>query len=885
MTLHIRHAALAAPIALVLATPAFAQTRHFDIAAQPAASGVAQFGMQAGLQIVAPAARLRGKSVHAVTGTMSPEAALTRLLDGTGLRVKRWTGTIVSLTDDPAPRPRPRRVASAQTRPAVAAEASPDASSADIVVSGNRTRSITELKRDEIQKILPGVSPLRALQTLPGVTFTSADPWGNNEQNTVLFIHGFNGQQLGYTLDGVPLGDQQYGSFNGLSPQRAVISENVGRVTLATGAGDLGTASTSNLGGTIDVFSADPATAAGGMVQQTLGSYGTSRSYARLDSGTFGDNNRLYVSGVRQRARAWDFDGVQSGWQANGKFVHEGATTKLTLYGAYSTKKEPNEDLVVRTLFDTAEPRYTNPSFYPDFKGMMNYINSPAYAADGANTRNYYSAAHRTDYLAYAKYEWQVDDHVRLTVQPYFHHNDGVGIVAGPITVAGLPRLFSYYYPATTTETAAQTLARLNGIAGGSGLATRTTEYRINRGGAILTLNADLGDHRIEFGGWYERLGHDATRRWYGLDVNAPTTPYEVPIDVAPPLITQYQGHVTADVMQAHLQDSWHVTSRLTVQAGFKSAFQNARQSVPVQPIPNSVAGTLALPVGRVNTARGFLPQVGVLWQATDHEELFANVQQNIRQFQITPTSSISPFGLGSQAAFDLFKNGTKPETSWTYEAGLRVHRPLHLGPVTGFDGQLNVYHVDFQNRLLAISPSLSTVAALVQTSAIIQNVGSVKTDGVDVAGTLRFGLHVSLYNALSYNVSQFQNDYLDGGMTIATAGKDVPGSPRWMNKTMVTLEAGDFDAQLIGDYLGKRYGTYTNDLWADGYYTLSARIGGHFPLTDQLRGKTLDLSLNVTNLTNQKGVATLIPVLASFVQLQFPLAPRQVFVTAGVRF
>ncbi len=65
----------------------------------------------------------------------------------------------------------------------------------------------------------------------------------------------------------------------------------------------------------------------------------------------------------------------------------------------------------------------------------------------------------------------------------------------------------------------------------------------------------------------------------------------------------------------------------------------------------------------------------------------------------------------------------------------------------------------------------------------------------------------------------------------------------------------------------------------------MSARLGGHFPLTDQLRGKTLDLSLNVTNLTNQKGVATLIPVLASFVQLQFPLAPRQVFVTAGVRF
>ncbi|MGI4733419.1 MAG: TonB-dependent receptor plug domain-containing protein [Janthinobacterium lividum] len=86
-----------------------------------------------------------------------------------------------------------------------------------------------------MQKILPGISPLKALQTLPGVTFLTADPWGNNEQNISLFIHGFNQQQLGYTLDGLPLGDQQYGNYNGLSPQRAIISEDVGRVTLASG--------------------------------------------------------------------------------------------------------------------------------------------------------------------------------------------------------------------------------------------------------------------------------------------------------------------------------------------------------------------------------------------------------------------------------------------------------------------------------------------------------------------------------------------------------------------------------------------------------------------------------------------------------------------------
>ncbi len=50
-----------------------------------------------------------------------------------------------------------------------------------------------------MQKVLPGVNPLKALQTLPGVRFHTADPWGNNEQNLALLVHGFDGQQLGYT--------------------------------------------------------------------------------------------------------------------------------------------------------------------------------------------------------------------------------------------------------------------------------------------------------------------------------------------------------------------------------------------------------------------------------------------------------------------------------------------------------------------------------------------------------------------------------------------------------------------------------------------------------------------------------------------------------------
>ncbi|WP_445192348.1 TonB-dependent receptor [Sphingomonas sp. Tas61C01] len=776
-------------------------------------------------------------------------------------------------------------VAPAPDRAAPIAAEEGDENQSDIVVTGTTTRSVTQVTGIEIQKILPGVSPLKALQTLPGVTFLTADPWGNNEQNISLFIHGFNAQQLGYTLDGVPLGDQQYGNYNGLSPQRAIISENVGRVTLASGAGDLGTASTSNLGGTIDTFSSDPRTEAGGEVQQTLGSYSTSRLFARLDTGTFGNGNSLYVAGLRQKAKAWDFDGIQGGYQANAKFVHDDSNGKLTLYAAFSDKVEPNEDATVITVANRATAPYARPFLYPDFAGALQYLSLGAYKAAGSNYRNYYSDAQRTDYLGYAKYDWRVDDKVTWSNQAYYHHDDGVGVVAGPIDVAGLPQLFSFYFPGTGgSPTSAANLARLSQVFGGSGFATRTTEYRIDRGGLVSNLQLDLGNHKIEFGAWYERQSSAAYRRWYPLPVNDPSTPYQRPRDNLTPLITQYHSEIRVDEYQTHIQDNWQVLPTLAVTAGFKSTFQNARQRVPVQPIPGSFTGSVALPVGAIDTHKYFLPQVGLLWNATDSEEIFANAQQNIRQFQTSAAAGLSPFALGSQAAFDLFKRDVKPETSWTYEAGLRTRRSVQLGPITGFDGQISAYHVDFSNRLLGTSPT-PVITSIVSGAALLSNVGDVKTDGIDIAGTLRFGEHFSIYDAVSYNRSRYQDNYATGTATVATAGKNVPGSPDWLNKVVATANYGIFDAQLVGDYIGKRYATYTNDLSVPSYFTMSGRIGAKIPLDDGGLLRTATVSLNVTNITNKRAASTLSIGAASGTFNQFPVAPRQVFGTISVGF
>jgi outer membrane receptor protein involved in Fe transport len=769
--------------------------------------------------------------------------------------------------------------AQAQT---VAPSADAPASPTEVVVTlQKKTRSSVDLAGSELQKIQPGINSLKAIQTLPGVLFETADPWGNNEQNETLYIHGFSLQQLGYTFDDVPLGDQQYGNWNGLSPNRAVTSENISRVTLSSGAADLGTASTSNLGGAVETYSIDPSKDMGGAFAQTLGSYQTTRTFLRLESGDFGNGNSAYVSVLHHDQRAWDFNGHQRDDQLNAKFVHQGDKGRLTAYVDWSYKVEPNEDSIVHpetgssatpATADTGVP-YTRPFLYPNYVDGLNYLSCSTTCAPptsaGNNFSNYDSAAQRQDDLAYVKYDYRFNDHMSWSNQAYYHYDYGRGIVAGPINQAGLPALFSVYYPGQN----------LQSLFGGTGYAVRTTEYLINRAGGISTFKWHNETHNIEAGLWIEDEFSTQHRAWYPFSAaNNDLSPYSVPTGAK---FDQYYGRFNDEVMVFHIQDQWRLTSNLLLQYGFKSSSQDGSGWFPINQ-KNAATGTQTVyPQGTIRTHKGFLPQVGLVWDATPHDQIFMDAQQNVRQFIVYGAGG-SAWSLPSQSAFDLFKANTKPETSTTYEAGWRFHYTFNnLGPVTAFEGQVNAYHVDFQNRLLQIS-STPVILSLVSGAAILANVGNVKTDGMDLAGTLHFGPHVSFYDAVSYNKSIYQNNYTTGAANtvVPTAGKFVPGEPEWMNKSVLSTNFGAFDAQLIGDYVGKRYATYTNDLSVKSYFLTSLEAGYRF---DLLKGSKI--SLNVQNLGNIKGWSTVVVGAASGTYNTYPIPPRQYFVTLSSKF
>jgi hypothetical protein len=245
-----------------------------------------------------------------------------------------------------------------------------------------------------------------------------------------------------------------------------------------------------------------------------------------------------------------------------------------------------------------------------------------------------------------------------------------------------------------------------------------------------------------------------------------------------------------------------------------------------------------------------------------------------------------SPWSLGSQDAFNTFKATGKPESSWTYEAGVRTQRDVDVGPLTSLNGQINYYHVNFSNRLL----NVAAYNFMNPNPAVLVNVGGVTTDGVDLALTFGFGDHFRIYDALSYNKSTYDSDYqtatgtngTTGLSNVATGGKNVPLAPNWLNKFIVSGDLAGFEAQINGELVGRRYATYLNDMTTPSTFIAGVEASYTFDFAQDSLVRNLKISGNLTNLFQEKGFSTVVVTSASGGYQAFPIAPRMWFVTVG---
>ncbi len=114
------------------------------------------------------------------------------------------------------------------------------------------------------------------------------------------------------------------------------------------------------------------------------------------------------------------------------------------------------------------------------------------------------------------------------------------------------------------------------------------------------------------------------------------------------------------------------------------------------------------------------------------------------------------------------------------------------------------------------------------------------------------------------------------------TAGKNVPLVPSLLNKFIASTNFGPFEAQLNGDFVGRRYVTYLNDLSVPSTFLLGLEASYTCDKLSSDYLHSLKFSINVTNLNDEKGVSTAVVTGLSGGYQAYPIAPRMVFFSVG---
>jgi iron complex outermembrane receptor protein len=734
-----------------------------------------------------------------------------------------------------------------------------------------------------LEELAPGTSPIKLVQRLPGVAVSGADPFGAYEWALRINIRGFAQNQLGFTLDGVPLGDMAYGNHNGLHISRALISENLGRAQLTQGSGSLDVASSNNLGGALRFSSLAPSEEFAVATALTYGSEDTLRGFVRLETGEIeGLGTRAWLAYMNSQMDLWKGDGEQNQEQIGLRVDQPVGEGMLTAYFNHSERREQDYQDFSLEMFDRLGYDFNNFGL-SNYAGMIQVAtayNTPANFAgptpilDGAgcwtgNGVNPYPApvrcvddayldasGLRDDDLGYIALDMPLNEAVSFRLQAYLHQNEGQGLWGTP------------YRPSPNFGVVGATTAN-------APFSIRTTEYDIDRRGLIGALNIDLGAHDLEAGFWRQTNDFNVYRRFYAMDLAAPNRSFQS--FQSNPFFTQYGYAFETDTLQLYVQDNWQVTDALSVNFGFRSL--NVENTVDTLTINNAapVPGADSDLNGSIETEENFLPQAGFVYEINDSTEVFGSYAKNVAAWN-SVVFGATPFSSRSQANFEEVRRSSSPEEAQVFEGGVRVDGAGHRLSAVG-------YFVQFDNRLLAISQG----PGIVGNAPVVSNVGSVETIGLELLGAFDLSEEWSLLTSYTYNQSEYQDDVRNrsGVLLAATAGATVVNTPEHIFHGELGYDNGALFGSVSANYLSQRYFTFTNvGGRVDGRTLLDATLGYRFSGNGLLDG--LEAQLNVTNLTDEDYAGALGTngfVNAGDSQTLIAGAPRQIFVTLRKEF
>jgi hemoglobin/transferrin/lactoferrin receptor protein len=226
--------------------PAFAQQQSaatsYSVPAGSLGSAISRFGDSTGLQVLYPADLVRGKQSSGVSGSMTREDALARILSGTGLSYRFTNANTVTIVDSAAPAGDGAAAGQDTTlRPIVLRKSGRDAE----IAAPYETAAPTSYISDQQIERFRGSSPADIFRGTPGVMSGEAR---NGAGSIDVNIRGMQGMgRVATTVDGAENSLQIYQGYQGISNRTYVDPDLLAGVNIIKGSD----ASSSGIAGTV----------------------------------------------------------------------------------------------------------------------------------------------------------------------------------------------------------------------------------------------------------------------------------------------------------------------------------------------------------------------------------------------------------------------------------------------------------------------------------------------------------------------------------------------------------------------------------------------------------------------------------------------------------
>lgn len=762
-------------------------------------------------------------------------------------------------------------------------------SQTSLAIGLDEATNTVAVTREELLSAPSGISGLKMLETLPGFNVQTDGALGLYEFGNSVTVRAFNLQQIGFVLDGIPMGRSD--AFGGSPIFRYVDNENLGSVVASPGVGDVSLPSYASLGPIVSYNSIDPEETLGGTISYTVGDDNLRRSFLKVETGEIGGFS-AYISRSKTDGDLWRGPGTidREHFEAKAVFEFDDDTILSAKFvgndffdfDSRSSSRSNFErfgndysyvGILPESCIQPVETDFNNDGVIDDadYQPLQTGSSCTNYFADRVNIRqdSLYGLSLGTDLI----------ENFFLTATAYFEDKDGYGVSPDGYanTLGRYEDQIDVGLPVTHPRGVQYGLSTVGG----------------ERTGLVLDFDWNVANHEIEFGGWVEEDVYNRTQIRHNNSNGSADG--EILFDEVAYFRRDYQA--TRDSTQIYLKDTISLLDdRLNVEIGAKildidyeldgyrdfndyaiRETDNTFECLDDDPIEiaclslaNSGLPGYGPQLITASYSSDPLPMVGAVYDLNETDQVFASYSQNFA----LPRGADTIF---SQAV-SFPAPPPEAEESTNYEIGYRTSR-------SEFNATAALFYTAFDNRIVTgnvINPATE------QPESFSVNAGETSAFGAELSGVYQpdfFNDQIYANFNITYNHTE-----LEDGFGTNPAGSRLADSPEWLFTGGITYEPTEwFVANLSTKYTGERFADFKEAATSpgnvmEGYFVWSGYvdIGGAngFGLPENV-----SLRFNVDNILDEETLAFTFTSSSGGNAFFRPLNPRTFQATLTAKF